>query len=97
MSATDVLLQASALARRPRPPARAARTSTLELRAGEALAVVGPNAAGKSTLVRALAGLLKAAAGEVRLAGRPLAEWPRDARARVARARHVARRRASTA
>src|SRR4030095_15624664 len=55
---------------------------TLELRAGEALAVVGPNAAGKSTLVQALAGLLKAAGGEVRLAGRPLAQWPRDARAR---------------
>jgi len=51
--------------------------------AGEALVVVGPNAAGKSTLVRALAGLLDPTAGEVRLLGRPLGEWPRDARARV--------------
>ena len=56
---------------------------TLGLAAGEALAVVGPNAAGKSTLVQALAGLLEPAAGEVRLRGRPLAAWPRDARART--------------
>jgi iron complex transport system ATP-binding protein len=81
MSATDVLLQASALAV-DRGRRRVLQDVTLELRAGEALAVVGPNAAGKSTLVQALAGLLKAAGGEVRLAGRPLAEWPRDARAR---------------
>jgi iron complex transport system ATP-binding protein len=55
----------------------------LALRAGEALAVVGPNAAGKSTLVRALAGLLSAAAGEVRLEDKPLAFWPKDSLARV--------------
>jgi iron complex transport system ATP-binding protein len=55
---------------------------SLELHAGEALAIVGPNAAGKSTLVRALAGLLAPAAGEVRLEGRPLRAWPRDQVAR---------------
>jgi iron complex transport system ATP-binding protein len=55
---------------------------SLTLRAGEAVALVGPNAAGKSTLVRALAGLLPASAGEVRLDGRRLAEWRRDALAR---------------
>jgi iron complex transport system ATP-binding protein len=55
---------------------------SLALHAGEALALVGPNAAGKSTLVRALAGLLPAAAGEVVLEGRPLASWPRAAVAR---------------
>jgi iron complex transport system ATP-binding protein len=49
---------------------------------GEALALVGPNAAGKSTLVRTLAGLLPADAGEVVLEGRPLSEWSRDAVAR---------------
>ena len=53
------------------------------LRRGEAVALVGPNGAGKSTLVRALAGLLPPAAGSVRLAGRPLAEWSRDALARM--------------
>ena len=54
----------------------------LALAPGEALALVGPNAAGKSTLVRALAGLLAPAGGEVRLEGRPLASWPGPAAAR---------------
>jgi iron complex transport system ATP-binding protein len=52
------------------------------LNAGEALALVGPNAAGKSTLVRALAGLLRPTRGLVRLEGRGLAEWPRTQLAR---------------
>ena len=63
--------------------AACSRTSRSSSRAGEALAVVGPNAAGKSTLVQALAGLLEPAAGEVRLQGRSLAAWPRAARARA--------------
>jgi ABC-type cobalamin/Fe3+-siderophores transport system ATPase subunit len=57
---------------------------TLALGAGEALALVGPNAAGKSTLVRTLAGLLPVVRGGVSLMGRPLGEWPRDAVARAA-------------
>jgi iron complex transport system ATP-binding protein len=55
----------------------------LTLRAGEACALVGPNAAGKTTLVRVLAGLLPPSGGQVLLRGRPLAEWPRDALART--------------
>ena len=51
--------------------------------ASEAVALVGPNAAGKSTLVRALAGLLPAQRGEVRLKGRALGQWARDAVART--------------
>jgi iron complex transport system ATP-binding protein len=54
----------------------------LALARGEALALVGPNAAGKSTLVRALAGLLPAASGAVVLDGRPLTAWSRAAIAR---------------
>ncbi len=54
----------------------------LALRAGEALAVIGPNAAGKSTLLRALSGLIPATSGQVALDGRPLHEWSRDAVAR---------------
>lgn len=50
---------------------------TLGVSGGEAVAVVGPNAAGKSTLLRALAGLLPVSAGGVRLCGRALREWPR--------------------
>lgn len=56
---------------------------SLALHPGEALALVGPNAAGKSTLVRALAGLLVPEAGEVRLDGRPVSSWSRDALARA--------------
>jgi ABC-type cobalamin/Fe3+-siderophores transport system ATPase subunit len=82
MSERERLLSAHALAV-DRAERRVLSDVSLELFAGEALVVVGPNAAGKSTLVRALAGLLEAAAGEVRLLGRPLGEWPRDARARV--------------
>jgi len=40
-----------------------------ELGAGEALLVLGGNGAGKTTLLRVLAGLLPAAAGDVRLRG----------------------------
>ena len=56
---------------------------SLALGAGEAVALIGPNAAGKSTLVRALAGLLAPAAGQVRLRGRSLRDCPRDAVARA--------------
>ncbi|MEE1622311.1 heme ABC transporter ATP-binding protein [Zafaria sp. Z1313] len=47
----------------------------VDVRAGEVTAVIGPNGAGKSTLVAVLAGNLSPAAGEVRLAGRPLKAW----------------------
>jgi iron complex transport system ATP-binding protein len=52
------------------------------LGAGEGVALVGPNAAGKSTLVRALAGLLRATSGEVRLLDKPLEQWTREGIAR---------------
>lgn len=55
----------------------------LALHAGEALALVGPNAAGKSTLVRTLAGLTEPDRGTVRLKGRPLRQWTRGAVARA--------------
>ncbi|VXB40907.1 Hemin import ATP-binding protein HmuV [Pseudomonas sp. 8AS] len=54
----------------------------LQLHPGEVLGVLGPNGAGKSSLLGALCGELKAARGEVSLAGRPLAEWPGPERAR---------------
>jgi iron complex transport system ATP-binding protein len=56
---------------------------SVALRAGEAVALVGPNAAGKSTLVRTLAGLLPVTSGAVRLEGKPLAAWGRTALARA--------------
>ncbi|WP_256107360.1 heme ABC transporter ATP-binding protein [Streptomyces sp. ODS05-4] len=45
------------------------------VRAGEVLALVGPNGAGKSTLLAVLAGDVRCAAGEVRVAGRPVGAW----------------------
>ncbi|HET6860688.1 MAG TPA: heme ABC transporter ATP-binding protein [Streptomyces sp.] len=47
----------------------------LTARTGEVLALVGPNGAGKSTLLAALAADLPAAAGEVRVDGRPVHDW----------------------
>ncbi|MBD8606556.1 ABC transporter ATP-binding protein [Aeromicrobium sp. CFBP 8757] len=46
----------------------------LELRSGEALALVGPNGAGKSTALRCIAGADQATSGTVELDGEPLDE-----------------------
>lgn len=48
---------------------------TLNVDASERVALVGPNAAGKSTLLSAIAGLLPAASGEVRLSGQSLSSF----------------------
>ncbi len=55
---------------------------SLGVRAGEVVAVVGPNGSGKSTLLRVLAGLVRPAAGEVRIDGIALATL---SRAQIAR------------
>lgn len=52
---------------------------TLKLEAGQALAVIGPSAAGKSTLARAIAGVWPLARGSVRLDGAPLDRWSVEA------------------
>ncbi|MGW4345148.1 heme ABC transporter ATP-binding protein [Streptomyces sp. NPDC004690] len=72
--AGDVLAETESL--RVRLGAREVlRGVDLAVRAGEVLALVGPNGAGKSTLLGALAADLPAAAGVVRIHGRPAAEW----------------------
>ena len=76
------LLEARGLAVR-RGAREVLRDVSLAIAPGDAVAIVGPNAAGKSTLVHALAGLLPAAAGTVLLDGRPLSQWSRAAVARA--------------
>jgi iron complex transport system ATP-binding protein len=55
---------------------------SLGLSAGRFVGLIGPNGSGKTTLVRLLGGLLRPAAGEVRLEGRPMSALPPRARAR---------------
>ncbi|MCW2870267.1 MAG: hypothetical protein JWL99_1587 [Streptomyces oryziradicis] len=60
----------------------AIRESDFEIKAGEVLAVVGDNGAGKSSLIKALSGALVPDAGTIELDGRPVRfHAPRDARA----------------
>jgi iron complex transport system ATP-binding protein len=59
------------------------REVSLEVCAGELLAVVGPNGAGKSTLLRVLGGSLAPSAGAVELMGRAAGEYDRRALARI--------------
>lgn len=49
---------------------------SLTVRRGEVFGLLGPNGAGKTTTIRALLGLIKPNAGEVRIMGRPVAKGP---------------------
>jgi manganese/zinc/iron transport system ATP- binding protein len=49
----------------------------LEVPAGILMAIVGPNGAGKSTLIKSVLGLVRPAAGEILIHGRPYAEQRR--------------------
>jgi ABC-2 type transport system ATP-binding protein len=55
----------------------------LDVRAGEIAGFLGPNGAGKTTTLRMCSGLLRPDAGEIRIAGHPLAGDGTAARARL--------------
>ena len=52
------------------------------VRAGEFVALLGPNGCGKSTLLRVLSGILRPRSGSVALDGRDLSQWTTIERAR---------------
>ncbi len=56
----------------------------LEIAQGEFFAFLGPNAAGKTTTIKMLAGLLKPSAGTVEIGGCDLAREPERAKAQLA-------------
>ena len=58
------------------------RGVSLEIGAGERVALIGPNGAGKSTLLRAVTGVVRPAAGSVSLAGTPIEHLDRGTIAR---------------
>lgn len=64
-------------------PVEVLKGASLEVRAGELLAVIGPSGSGKSTLLHLLGGLDRPTGGEVRLSGRPLSGFSDRALARV--------------
>ena len=49
---------------------------SLEVEAGEAVAVIGPNGAGKTTLLRVISKLIEPSGGEIRMDGQPLDAVP---------------------
>jgi len=51
---------------------------SFELKAGEALGVIGPSGGGKTTLVRAVTGVWPALRGSVRLDDAELSQWPEE-------------------
>ena len=69
MSPTDAVLEARGLAKRYRRGVWALAGIDLEIPAGGITALVGPNAAGKSTLIKTWVGFERPTRGSVRVAG----------------------------
>ncbi len=63
-------------------PVPVIRDISLEVAAGERVAILGPNGAGKTTLLSLIAGQIAADAGRIHLDGRDITRLPADARAR---------------
>src|SRR5207249_895803 len=65
--------------RYPGAPRDALRAVSLEVRASEFHALLGPNGSGKTTLVRAALGLVRPVQGRAEILGRPAGDWSRRA------------------
>ena len=82
----DIVLEARNVSKQvssPEGPLTIVREISLQVRAGESIAIVGPSGAGKSTLLALLAGLDLPSSGEVWLAGVNLSGLDEDRRARL--------------
>lgn len=55
----------------------------LQLDRGELLGLIGPNGSGKTSLIRALSGVIKPTAGEIYIEGKELSTFSEGARARL--------------
>jgi ATP-binding cassette subfamily C protein EexD len=55
------------------------RGVSLTIEPGHAVALIGPSAAGKSTLIRAILGILPTVSGAVRIDGAEISQWNREA------------------
>jgi branched-chain amino acid transport system ATP-binding protein len=79
---TDVALRAEGL-QKHFGGVSAVSDVSLDVRAGEIHAVIGPNGAGTSTLINLLSGDLSVSAGEIILDGQDITRLPPDRRARA--------------
>ncbi|WP_424630971.1 ABC transporter ATP-binding protein [Bradyrhizobium sp. SYSU BS000235] len=59
------------------------RNVSLSVSSGEILGVLGRNGMGKSTLIRAISGLIPLTRGSIRIEGKDVSNWPVHARARA--------------
>jgi len=64
-------------------PRDALQAVSLQVRAGEFHALLGPNGSGKTTLLRAALGLVRPVQGRAEILGRPASDWSRRDLARV--------------
>ncbi len=75
-TASALRMSSSSIRARPRPRCRA---STLHVRPGESLALVGQNGSGKTTLIKLLTRLYEPTRGRILLDGLDLQEWDETA------------------